>query len=125
MAHISRDGASLKGLATATATLGFNSRPVKASLDRLSQQKLPAIAHWEGNHYVVVFEISAEYVIICDPAIGQKKLTHAEFSQGWTGYCLLIEPTLALKRTEGKSTDFWQLFQLMKPHKAEGVTSTP
>ena len=117
LAHISRDGASLKGLATATETLGFNSRPVKASLDRLSQQKLPAIAHWEGNHYVVVFEISNQHVIICDPAIGQKKLTHAEFSQGWTGYCLLIEPTLALKKTEGKSTDFWQLFQLMKPHK--------
>lgn len=117
LAHISRDGASLRGLATATETLGFNSRPVKASLDRLSQQKLPAIAHWEGNHYVVVFEISPEYVIICDPAIGQKKLTHAEFSQGWTGYCLLIEPTLALKKTEGKSTDFWQLFQLIKPHK--------
>ncbi len=117
LAHISRDGASLKGLATATETLGFNSRPVKASLDRLSQQRLPAIAHWAGNHYVVVFEISAEHVIICDPAVGQKKLTHADFSQGWTGYCLLIEPTLALKKTEGKPTDFWQLFQLIKPHK--------
>jgi ATP-binding cassette, subfamily B, bacterial HlyB/CyaB len=117
LAHISRDGASLRGLATATETLGFNSRPVKASLDRLSQQKLPAIAHWEGNHYVVVFEINPEYVIICDPAIGQKRLTHAEFGEGWTGYCLLIEPTLALKKTEGKSTDFWQLFQLITPHK--------
>ncbi len=118
LAHVSRDGASLKGLATATERLGFNSRPVKASLDRLISQRLPVIAHWDGNHYVVVFEITPEYVIICDPAIGQKKLTHAEFVKSWTGYCLLIEPTLALKQAaDGKSTDFWQLFQLVTPHK--------
>jgi ATP-binding cassette, subfamily B, bacterial HlyB/CyaB len=118
LAHVSRDGASLRGLASATERLGFNSRPVKASLDRLIQQQLPVIAHWDGNHYVVVFEITPEYVIICDPAISQKKLTHAEFVKGWTGYCLLIEPTLALKKTaDGKSTNFWQLFQLITPHK--------
>jgi ATP-binding cassette, subfamily B, bacterial HlyB/CyaB len=117
LAHVSRDGASLKGLANATENLGFNSRPVKASLNRLATQRLPAIVHWENNHYVVVFEITPEHVIVCDPAIGQRKLTHAEFKAGWTGFCLLIEPTLALKQTEGKSTDFWQLFQLITPHK--------
>jgi ATP-binding cassette, subfamily B, bacterial HlyB/CyaB len=117
LAHVSRDGASLKGLANATENLGFNSRPVKASLNRLATQRLPAIVHWENNHYVVVFEITPQHVIICDPAIGQRKLTHAEFIAGWTGFCLLIEPTLALKQTEGKSTDFWQLFQLITPHK--------
>ncbi|WP_310423908.1 peptidase domain-containing ABC transporter [Chamaesiphon sp. VAR_48_metabat_135_sub] len=117
LAYVSRDGASLKGVANAAENLGFNSRPVKASLDRLASQKLPVIAHWEGNHYVVVFEISPQHVIICDPAIGQRKLTHAEFVTGWTGFCLLIEPTLALTKTEGKSTDFWQLFQLVTPHR--------
>ena len=117
LAYVSRDGASLKGLANAVENLGFNSRPVKASLDRLAHQQLPIIAHWEGNHYIVVFEISSQHVIVCDPAIGQKKLTHAEFVKGWTGYCLLMEPTLALKKTEGKSTDFWQLFQLVTPHR--------
>jgi ATP-binding cassette, subfamily B, bacterial HlyB/CyaB len=117
LAYVSRDGASLKGLANAAEQLGFNCRPVKASLDRLATQKLPAIAHWEGNHYLVVFEIAAKYVIVSDPAIGQRKLTHAEFVKGWTGHCLLLAPTLELKKTEGKSTDFWQLFQLVTPHR--------
>ena len=117
LAHVSRDGASLKGLANAVENLGFNSRPVKASLDRLASQKLPAILHWEGNHYVVLFEIQPEYIIIGDPAIGQRKLTRPEFLQSWTGFCLLMEPTLALKKTEGKSTDLWQLLQLVAPHK--------
>jgi HlyB family type I secretion system ABC transporter len=117
LAYVSRDGASLKGLANAVENLGFNSRPVKASLDRLATQKLPAILHWEGNHYVVVYEITPQYIIICDPAIGQRKLTYPEFNAGWTGFCLLMEPTLALQKTEGKSTDFWQLFQLVAPHR--------
>jgi HlyB family type I secretion system ABC transporter len=118
LAYVSRDGASLKGLTNAAESLGFNSRPVKASLDRLTQQKLPAIAHWEGNHYIVVFEITPQQVIVCDPAIGRRKLTHAEFITGWTGHCLLLEPTLALKHAEGKSsTNLWQLFQLITPHK--------
>jgi HlyB family type I secretion system ABC transporter len=117
LAYVSRDGASLKGLVNAVENLGFNSRPVKASLDRLASQQLPAILHWDGNHYVVVFEIAPQHVIICDPAIGQRKLTHAEFVRGWTGYCLLLEPTLTLQKTVGKSTDFWQLFQLVKPHR--------
>ncbi|MFM2305029.1 MAG: hypothetical protein RLZZ135_2441 [Cyanobacteriota bacterium] len=117
LAYVSRDGASLKGLTNAAESLGFNSRPVKASLDRLTQQRLPAIAHWEGNHYIVVFEITPQHITVCDPAIGQRKLTHAEFITGWTGHCLLLEPTLALKQTEGKSTNLWQLFQLIAPHK--------
>jgi ATP-binding cassette, subfamily B, bacterial HlyB/CyaB len=117
LAHVSRDGASLDGLVKAAESLGFSSRPVEASLDRLATQKLPAIAHWDGGHYVVVFEISRKYVIIGDPAVGQRKLTHSEFVKDWTGYCLLLSPTLALKKTENSSTDFWQLFQLVTPHK--------
>jgi HlyB family type I secretion system ABC transporter len=117
LAYVSRDGASLNGLATAAENLGFNSRPVKASFDRLAKQTLPVIAHWDGNHYIVVFEITPQSIIVGDPAIGQRKLTRAEFVEGWTGYCLLVEPTLALKKIAGKSTDFWQLFQLVTPHK--------
>ena len=118
LAYVNRDGASLKGLTNAVEQLGFNCRPVRASLAKLGQQKLPAIAHWQGNHYIVVFEIAPQHIIVGDPAIGQRKLTHTEFERGWTGYCLLLEPTLALKqRKDGKSTDLLQLFQLLAPHK--------
>jgi HlyB family type I secretion system ABC transporter len=118
MAIISRDGSSLKTLATAAESLGFNSRPVKASLDQLSQQKLPAIAHWRGNHYLVIYEINKKGVIVGDPAVGQRRLTAAEFIKNWTGYCLLLEPTVALsKNTEEESDTFWQLLELVKPHR--------
>jgi HlyB family type I secretion system ABC transporter len=118
MAVISRDGSSLKTLATAAESLGFNSRPVKASLNQLAQQKLPAIAHWRGNHYLVVYAITDQSVIIGDPAVGQRRLTPAEFNKDWTGYCLLLEPSIALTKTEEPDSGiFWQLLTLLKPHR--------
>lgn len=116
LTNVSRSGASLRGLTTAAESIGFTTRPVKASLDKLAQQPLPAIVHWEGKHYIVVYEITPKRVIVGDPAIGQRQLSHAEFKVGWTGYALLLQPTALFKETEEASTPFWQFFELVKPH---------
>jgi len=116
LTNVNRSGASLKGLTAAAETIGFTTRPVKASFDKLAQQPLPAIAHWEGKHYIVVYEINKKQVIVGDPAIGQRNLSIAEFKAGWTGYALLLQPTTELKENEEANTSFWQLFELVKPH---------
>ncbi len=116
MANVDRNGASLRGLSAAAESIGFSTRPVNASLDRLAKQNLPAIAHWEGKHYVVVYEITGKHVIVADPAIGQRTLTHAEFKAGWTGYALLLQPTVLIRDSKEYSTPFWQFFELAKPH---------
>ncbi|MEC4814625.1 MAG: peptidase domain-containing ABC transporter [Scytonema sp. PMC 1069.18] len=116
LANVNRSGSSLRALAAAAENIGFTTRPVKASLDKLVEQPLPAIAHWEGKHYIIVYEITHKRVIICDPAVGQRSLTHAEFIAKWTGYALILQPTAGLKQTQEASTPFWQLFELVKPH---------
>jgi ATP-binding cassette subfamily B protein len=116
MANVDRNGASLRGLSAAAESIGFSTRPVKASLDQLAKQNLPAIAHWEGKHYVVVYEITRKHVIVGDPAIGQSTLTHSQFKAGWTGYALLLQPTALIKDAQEYSTPFWQIFELAKPH---------
>lgn len=116
IANVDRNGASLRGLLTAAESLGFTTRPVKANLHQLAKQKLPAIVHWEGNHYIVVYQITSKYVIVADPGIGQRTLSHSEFKANWTGYTLLLQPTVWLKDTKETSTPFWQFFELMKPH---------
>ena len=117
IANVDRNGASLRGLAVAAESIGFTTRPVKASLDKLAQQSLPAIIHWEGRHYIVVYEVRRDRVIVADPAIGQRTLTHAQFKAGWTGYTLLLQPTALLKEAKEASTPFWQFFELVKPHR--------
>ncbi|MGG6265244.1 peptidase domain-containing ABC transporter [Leptolyngbya sp. AN03gr2] len=116
IANVNRDGASLRGLVAAAESIGFATRPVKASLKKLAEQDLPAIVHWEGNHYVVVYKITPSRVILCDPAIGQRNLTHQAFKEGWTGYTLLLQPTLLLKETDEDKTTIWRFFELVKPH---------
>ncbi len=116
IANVNRDGASLRCLAAAAESIGFATRPVKATLDKLAQQSLPAIAHWEGKHYIVVYEVTRDRVIVCDPAIGQRSLTHAQFKAGWTGFTLLLQPTALLKETKEARQPFWQFFELVKPH---------
>jgi HlyB family type I secretion system ABC transporter len=119
MAVITRGGSSLKTLAAAAESLGFNSRPIKASLDQLAKQKLPLIAHWRGNHYVVVYEINNKQVIIGDPAIGQRQVSREEFAKSWTGFSMLLEPTVSLSTndTDKDNGNFWQLLELVKPHR--------
>ncbi|TAE59454.1 MAG: ATP-binding cassette domain-containing protein [Nostocales cyanobacterium] len=116
LANVNRTGATMRSLSAAAESIGFVTRPVKASLDKLAQQPLPAIAHWEGKHYIVVYEINKKQVIVADPAIGQRQLTIKEFKAGWTGYALLLQPTKLLQETPEVNTPFWQLFDLVKPH---------
>ncbi|KST65238.1 peptidase domain-containing ABC transporter [Mastigocoleus testarum] len=117
ISHADRNGASLRGLVLAAESIGFTTRPVKTNLLQLEQQSLPAIAHWEGKHYIVVYEVTRTHVIVGDPAIGQRNLTRAEFETGWTGYTLLLQPTALLKEAEQSNLPFWQFIELVKPHR--------
>ena len=116
LANVNRNGSTLRGLAFAAETIGFITRPIKATLDRFKEQELPAIAHWDNNHYIVVYEINDKEVIVGDPAMGQRILTHREFLAGWTGYALLLEPTAWLDEGKGSSFPIWRFLELLKPH---------
>ncbi len=116
MANVNRDGASLKGLITAAENIGLSTRPVKATLEGLGKQPLPAIAHWEGKHFVVIWKITPKQVIIGDPAIGQLTLSRAEFTSKWTGFTLLLQPNQKFRDTKEDKTSLWQFYRLLEPH---------
>jgi HlyB family type I secretion system ABC transporter len=116
LANVDRDGASLLGLVTAAEAIGFSTRPVKGSLESLAKQPLPAIAHWEGNHYIVVYAISRRTVTVSDPAFGRRKFSYAQFQKGWTGYTLLLQPTQAFKHAPEAQSDLWRFVELLKPY---------
>lgn len=116
MTNVGRSGASLSAIASAAENLGFATRPVKATLDKFAEQSLPAIAHWEGNHFIVVYEIAKKQVIVGDPALGQRTLTRKAFIDGWTGYALLLQPTSSLKDAQNQDVGLWKFFELLKPH---------
>ncbi len=118
LANVSREGSSLYSIAEAAETLGFHSRGIKASFDHLEKVELPAIAHWEGFHYVVLYEVKPNRVVIADPAIGLRKLTREQFEKGWTGYLLLLTPTPKLEGVEESKTTSGRFLPLLKPYRS-------
>lgn len=97
LADVRRTGVSLKRLATTAESLGFHAQPVRASLGRLAEQPHPWIAHWQGDHYVVVYRVRGDRILIADPARGKQTLMRQAFLASWTGFALLLDPTQHLK----------------------------
>ncbi|HIK06998.1 MAG TPA: ATP-binding cassette domain-containing protein [Trichormus sp. M33_DOE_039] len=93
LAQVDRLGATLESLAATAQTLGYDVLPVRASLNKLEWQTNPWIAHWQGIHYIVVWQIKGDRILISDPALGRRWLKRAKFIANWTGYALLLNPT--------------------------------
>ena len=103
--HIDREGVSLKGIIKAAEGIGFSTLPIKLPFFPPSEEAagltdvpLPAIVHWNQNHFVVVYKISKKYVWIADPGIGKEKISIDKFKRHWEedgdkGIALLFEPT--------------------------------
>jgi ATP-binding cassette subfamily B protein len=116
-ANVSREGATLYSIAEAAETLGFHTRGIRASYEHLLRVELPAVAHWEGFHYIVLYEARPDRVIVADPAIGLRRLSREEFEKGWTGYLLLMTPTPKLEGVEESRTTFGRFLPLLKPYR--------
>ncbi|MBW4620098.1 MAG: peptidase domain-containing ABC transporter [Cyanosarcina radialis HA8281-LM2] len=89
-------GTTLLGLRRGTHTLGFYARSVKASpeiFDKLKEIPLPAIIHWKGYHWVVLYGQRGNKYVIADPAMGICYLSQPEMIEGWKDWVmLLLEP---------------------------------
>lgn len=85
---LSLAGASLKSLMEIADQLGFSTRALRLELSALPKVRLPAILHWDLNHFVVLKAVGRKTVTIHDPAFGAKTLSTEEFSKHFTGVAL-------------------------------------
>src|SRR5262245_32637240 len=96
LAGTDRIGTNLLGLLHAAERLGFSAKGVKGSYDALPQVPLPAIAHVKTDeglgHFVVLYRVTQDTVVVADPARGLQKLSREAFCQRWSGYLLLLVP---------------------------------
>ena len=116
MSNVSRYGTSMAALAEAAETIGFVTRGVRTGYEALMRTELPAILHWEGNHFVVLYQINKKEVKIADPGVGIRKLSRAEFEKGWTNMALLLEYTDQVAENEPSQSSFKRFFPLIKPY---------
>jgi len=95
---VDRDGVSLLNIKSAAEKIGLETLPVKVGYNKLmTDLPLPAIVHWDQNHFVVVFEMNDSHVLIGDPAYGERKSSKQDFIKNWIsagqseGIVLLVE----------------------------------
>jgi ATP-binding cassette subfamily B protein len=130
--HIDREGVSLLGISEAAESIGLRTLVVKIPFEKASEEELglldvplPAIAHWEQNHFIVVIKANKKFVWVADPYKGKLKLSRAEFERGWysdggQGVLLLLETSPDFYAEEGekiKKTGISFLFKYFRPYK--------
>ena len=116
---LSSKGMTLRELMGAAARLELAGRALRLSSDELPQLQLPCMLHWDLNHFVVLAKVGRKTVTVLDPAVGERRLTHAELSNHFTGVALELTPTaefkalapaprLSLAALTGKVTGLWR-----------------
>ena len=75
----------------------INSRALRIDLADLTKIKLPAILHWNMNHYVVLERIQSGEATIYDPAYGKRVVKQKELNESFTGICFEFSPSPNIK----------------------------
>ncbi len=133
--YITREGVSMLGISDAAESIGFRSMGVRITFEQLlNEAPMPFVAHWNQNHFVVVYKITKKrkgniFVHVSDPARGLIKFTKEEFLSGWAttreggedkGLCLLLETTPDFYKVDDEKINksgFKFLFSYIRPYK--------
>lgn len=128
--YISKEGVSLQGISEAAESIGFKTLGTGMTMDTLMKEApLPLIAHWNQEHFVVVYKVKKDKIFVADPALGDLTYSINEFKKHWAstrqdnedvGICLLLEPTPAFFQRDDEKIDkagFRFLISYLKPYR--------
>ncbi|MFI9595724.1 peptidase domain-containing ABC transporter [Nonomuraea sp. NPDC052265] len=106
--RVGRDGLSAKAIVDGARDHGLKSRAFSLAPEDLARVPLPAVAHWEFNHFIVVERWSPDRVDVVDPGYGRRRLTPEEFGAGFTGVLLVFEPGEGFRRGATSAAGAWR-----------------
>jgi ATP-binding cassette, subfamily B, bacterial CvaB/MchF/RaxB len=103
-------GVTLKHVSQAAETMGLAARGVQVALQALGKLQLPAVLHWDMNHFVVLTKVTGKHILVHDPAHGRRRLTFAEASKHFTGVAMEFSPNANFRKVdEREKISAWQL----------------
>ena len=99
---VSMTGASLKSVISIADGLQLSSRPLRVDLDHLVKLQLPAMLHWDLNHYVVLKSIKGEWAEVHDPGVGLRRMKLSQLSDHFTGIAVEFTPQADFKAVQAR-----------------------
>lgn len=96
LTNTTKIGTHFYNLREASILLGLESKAYKVdNINVLKELKMPFICQFINNnyeHFVVIYAVSKDKVVLMDPAVGKRILTKDEVSKLWTGYVMIFSP---------------------------------
>jgi len=95
-------GVTAREIIEMAQSLGLQSRALRLDMHELSQLEMPCLLHWDLDHFVVLKSVGKHQIVIHDPAVGERALSHADASGHFTGVALEFSkgPAFQRKRAE-------------------------
>lgn len=104
-------GLTLRDLMQLAEGLGLHARPLRLEPDDLRQLRVPAILHWDLDHFVVLDAAGRRTLTLLDPAQGRRRVRREEVDEHFTGVALELIPGPAFERggqvPRMRLADFW------------------
>ena len=114
MAVPSGRGESLLELRNLAERIGLAARGVKVGVDAIRQLAIPAILHWDMNHFVVLERVTPGGIVIMDPAAGRVTVPWTDVDRSFTGVALETRVSPDWKRSRGARRKV-SLLDFLKP----------
>ncbi len=103
LSHLTREGVSVAGIRDALEKIGADSASFEMTMEQLRTKcPLPAILHWEQNHFVVLYDVKQHKLtkkwtyFVANPAYGKHGFSESSFEKYWlngdTGIVIAVEP---------------------------------
>ena len=106
-------GVTLKHVSQVAEAMGLAARGVQVPLESLAKLQLPAVLHWDMNHFVVLVGVKGKNIFVHDPGRGKRKLTLAEASRHFTGVAMEFTPNQDFRKVdEREKVSAWQLLSM-------------
>lgn len=109
---ISVKGATLKRIMDIARSLNLNCRALRAEIHELKDLRLPAVLHWNFNHFVVLKKVTSKGIVVHNPALGERVYALTELGKHFTGIAIELTPSINFQaKKAGKRlrlADFWQ-----------------
>jgi ATP-binding cassette, subfamily B, bacterial CvaB/MchF/RaxB len=94
---VSLKGVTLKSLIKVAKDLHFSCRALRLDLNDLTHLQLPAILHWDMDHFVVLKKVTRSHLVLHDPAYGLKRINISDVGKHLTGIAVELFPVEGFK----------------------------
>jgi len=114
--NITMEGVSVRGIVEGAEAIRIQALPASIDFETLHKEApLPCITYWRDRHFIIVYDISDNWVYVADSLHGHLKYTKEEYIKAWQnrkddkledkGIVILLEPSPEFYKQEGDTKD--------------------